>query len=149
MPNGVGGGIHLGDAVLRILGDMGPLNKSLGDLEGKMASTGQGLANMGQTMTKAITLPIVAGLGAAVYKASDFDAAMRNLNSVAQLSEDQFADLRERVIDFSTGVTAGAGEIAGAMTDVAAAGYDAEDSFTIIQAAMLGAEAGMAEVLLE
>jgi tape measure domain-containing protein len=63
----------LGDLVVRIGADTRDLNKQLGDVRRNMRSMTSNLTSLGQSMTKAITLPL-AGLGAmAVKSAADLE----------------------------------------------------------------------------
>jgi tape measure domain-containing protein len=63
----------LGDLVVRIGADTRDLNKQLGRVQRNMRSMTSNLTSLGQTMTKAITLPL-AGLGAmAVKSAADLE----------------------------------------------------------------------------
>ena len=63
----------LGDLVVRIGADTRDLNKQLGRVQRNMRSMTSNLTSLGQSMTKAITLPL-AGLGAmAVKSAADLE----------------------------------------------------------------------------
>ncbi|MBU0846584.1 phage tail tape measure protein, partial [Patescibacteria group bacterium] len=145
MTLGLGGNaLHLGDAVIRILGDASEFNQQLSGIQATMAGTFQGITKLGGTITKTVTLPIV-GIGvASVATASNFDQAMRNVNSIAQLSEEQFASFKEEIIDFSFTTRATATDLANAFYDVVSAGLSAAEGMMVVKAASRAAGAGLA-----
>ena len=125
--------------------------KLVDEVSGKLKGIGGGLSglagsmtNAGKKMTAGLTLPIV-GLGIASIKmAADFDASMRNVNSIAQLSEDQFVDLKDRVIDFSLTTRASSSDVASALYKVVSAGFAGAEAFEVMSQASKAAGAGLA-----
>lgn len=67
----------------------------------KVQSAGQTMTKVGNTMTTAVTLPIVAGLGAAVNSAIDFETSWTGVTKTVDGSEDQMANIKQGLIDLS------------------------------------------------
>jgi len=87
-----------------------------------------------------------AGLGvASVSMAADFDAAMRNVNAIIQLPEQEFANLRDQVLDFSLTTRASSTDVANALYNVVSAGFQADEAFAVMTASSRAAGAGLAD----
>jgi TP901 family phage tail tape measure protein len=97
----------------------------------KFAATSAGIASVGIAITKAATATI------------DFDKAMRNVNSIAQLSEKQLASLDKQVLKLA-GKTAQAPEtLANGLYDLVSSGFDAKESMEILASSAKAATAGL------
>lgn len=119
-----------------IRNEVGVLSESMG-----------GLAGLGRTLTYTVTAPVVAFGTMAVQQASEFDAAMRNINSIVGMSEDDLASLTAQVMDFGKETRGGATSSAEALYAVFSAGIlDTADAFAIMQIASKTAEAGLADL---
>lgn len=100
----------------------------------------------GRAFTLAFTLPVVGAGLAAVKLGSDFDAVMRNVNSIAELSESQIASLSKRTLEFGSSVRSGPIAAAQALYEVFSAGQTIpEKAFEIMTVAVATAEAGLAD----
>lgn len=75
----------------------------------------------------------------------DFETQMRNVNSVAQLSEQEFKQLNEAVLDLALDprVKDGPAELAKGLYEVVSAGYSTADGLKIMEQAAFAATAGM------
>lgn len=114
---------------------------------GILSETMSGIAGLGRTLTYTFTTPVVALGGFAVQAASDFEAAMRNVNSIAQLSEDQFQDLSAAVLDFGSTTRSGVVESANALYTTFSAGItDTAAAMEFMEVASRTAEAGLADI---
>ena len=84
-------------------------------------------------------------MGAGVKVAADFEEAMRNVNAIAQQSEADFAKTTKAVLNLNReiGTAQSPRTMAAAMTDIAGAGFNAQDSLLILKEAATGADAGM------
>jgi TP901 family phage tail tape measure protein len=105
-----------------------------------------GLQRVGRNATLALTVPTVALGTFAVQTASDFDASLRNINSIAQLSEQEFANLTSRVREFGLNTRGGLVETADSLYEVYSAGASGEQAFELMQHSVLTAEAGLADL---
>lgn len=114
---------------------------------GILSETMGGLGAIGRTMTFAFTAPVVTLGTYAVQAAAEFEEAMRNVNSIAHLSEDEFAALSEAVLDFGSNTRAGATEAAGALYTTFSAGItDTTVAMEFMEIASMTAEAGLADL---
>lgn len=126
---------------------MDGVRAQIAGVEGQAGSMTKAMRSLGTTMTAAVTLPLV-GMGAAVVRtASDFDAAMRNINSIAFLSETQLKALSDRTLEFGSSIRSGPQAAAEALYTVFSAGItDVDKAFMIMQVGAKTAEAGLANI---
>ena len=79
-------------------------------------------------------------MGAGVKVAADFEEQMRNVNAIAKQSERDFAKTTAAVLNLNReiGTAQSPRTMAAAMTDIAGAGFDAQDSLKILKEAAKG-----------
>lgn len=88
-----------------------------------------------------------AGLAYAAKQAINFDAEMRNTNSVLNLNEGQFRKTSAAVLDISRKYPIAAASLAQALYRIASAGFtSAADSTTVLEKSALAATAGVTDV---
>lgn len=116
-------------------------------VEANMRRAAESAKQIGTAMTRYVTLPVVAGLGAATKVAGDFDQALRNVDSIAKLSAQDFQRLRKDIIAISEDpkITAGPKELAAAMYDVVSSGFEGQEALEVMRVASIGAAAGMTD----
>lgn len=114
---------------------------------GLLSDTMGGISHLGRNMTLAITTPLLAAAGASVKLAGSFDASMRNINSIAFLSEDALAKLSQRTLEFGSSIRSGPQAASEALYTVFSAGItDVEQAFMVMQVGAKTAEAGLADL---
>lgn len=120
------------------------------DVLPNMAKFGPALAAEGSTAGSALKKFAAVGglaLGAvaigSVKMAADFEKSMRNVNSIAELSEGQFQSLSEGVLDLAGPTAQAPKTLADGLYDLVSSGFDAKDSLTILESAAYAATAGM------
>lgn len=143
------------DAVFKLTDNFSaPMSKIMGSLNeassaGKktrrnLDTIGKGLTKTGDTLTKSVTLPIVGLAVAGVKTAADFEKSMSNVRAVADASDEEFSDLTETAKLLGRTTLYTATEVADGMTEVAKAGWSAEDITVgmegILNAAMASGE---------
>lgn len=112
-----------------------------------LSETVGGIAGVARTLTYAVSAPLFALGTGAVSAASRFDEEMRNINSIAHLSEEVFASLGERVLEFGSNTRAGATGAAEALYSIYSAGLtNLEDAFSLMEVSVRTAEAGLADL---
>lgn len=133
--------------------DVTQFRKSMRDIRndlGVLAHEGAGFKEtfrkLGETLTYAVSTPLAIAGAAAISAASDFDAAMRNINSVAFLSEDAFNGLSEEVFEFGKTTRDGATAAAQALNTIYQAGMEGALALDVMKTATFTAEAGLANV---
>jgi TP901 family phage tail tape measure protein len=86
---------------------------------------------------------LAAGLTYAITKAVAFDKAMRNVNSLSKLNEQQFAAMEKQVISMSTQLPQSATTLAEGLYDIASSGFQGADGIKVLDAAARSASAGL------
>lgn len=130
--------------------DVTQFRKAMRDVRndvGILSETIGGLGKLGRTMTFAISAPLATLGSFAVQSASEFDGAMRNINSIVGLTEEQFKDLSASVVDFGKTTRGGVVESANSLYTVFSAGItDTAQAMDIMSVATMTAEAGLADM---
>ena len=121
----------------------------------KLANADKTINTFGQKLTLASTKLITAGgimagavaaVGVASIKmAKDFDTSMRNVNSIAKLSETEFKNLSGEVLDLSRKVPQSAKVLADGLYDIASSGFAGADGMKVLEASAKAASAGMTD----
>ena len=97
---------------------------------------GDNISDVGMTLTKGVTTPIM-GLGAAAVKtASDFDTAMSQVAAVSGATGDEFEALRDKAREMGSKTKFSASEAAAAMNYMAMAGWKTSDMLSGIEGIM-------------
>lgn len=115
---------------------------------GKVESGNQKAASSAKLMGAAFLAAgaaVALGLGYGVAKAAEFDKSMRNVNSLLQLTDKQFAALEGRVISLSTKLPQSANTLAEGLYDIAGSGFAGADGLTVLEASAAAASAGMTD----
>jgi TP901 family phage tail tape measure protein len=105
---------------------------------------------LGQQVGTAVTAAGTAmafGLGLAYKAAADFDQAMRNVNSIANLSEQQFAKLTQSVrgIAADSKIVDAPATLAAGLYDIYSSGLQGKIALEALEIASKGAAAGMTD----
>lgn len=106
-----------------------------------------GLGRLGRNMTLAVTAPILA-MGTSAVKASmEFDAAMRNINSITGMAENQFQAFRAEVLDYAKTTRDGVVPATQALYEIFSAGVtDQAKALEMWKVSTQVAEAGLADL---
>jgi TP901 family phage tail tape measure protein len=122
---------------------MGEVRNEVSSLSGAIG----GLQTIGRNLTFAFTAPLALLGTAAISAASDFDASMRNINAIANLTSGELEDLSRRAVEFGAATRSGAQAAGDALYTVFSAGLtDVEDAFSAMEVAVYTAEAGLADL---
>lgn len=114
---------------------------------GVLSDTVGGMGEMGRILTFGVTVPLVSMGAVALKTASEFDAAMRNTNSILNLSEQQFSALSDQVLKFGANTRGGAIGTAEAFYEIVSAGVtDTARAMAIMEVSTKVAEAGLADL---
>lgn len=100
-------------------------------LGGKISGVGDKLQSVGKSLTKNVTLPLVAVGTAGMKVATDFEKSMSEVSAitgeVAGQAGSKFDALRQQAIQLGASTAFSAGEVANAMTEMAKAGWTSQD----------------------
>lgn len=110
------------------------------------ASTRRQISSMrsiGRGLTTWVTAPLAATAIASGAFAIDFDRAMRNVNSIAQLPEPQLRKLEHDVLGLAGPVAQSPKTLAEGLYDLVSSGFDAHESMIVLRSSALAASAGL------
>ncbi len=143
--NGVGAAAEGAAAKTNVLtAAMGRVSKEADALaigQGKIASVGMSIAAVAAKGTVAL-----AGLSLGSAKlAADFDQSMRNVDSIAKLTDKQFQQLSKSVLGLvhDPAIKQSAGNLAEGLYDIYSSGASGKAALEDLRAAAIGASAGM------
>lgn len=121
--------------------------RGLATLEAQAARTRAGMEALGRVGTGMLVAggAMAAGLAVSTKAAMAFDESMRNVNSIAQLSEKQFQTLRMSVLGFTSDphIRQGPNDLAKGLYEVYSSGFTGAKAMDILKVSALGASAGL------
>lgn len=134
---------------------MGKAHASMDLVEGKsrkagaeMDRAGKAAAFMGKASASAAAgglLAVGLGLVKSAQAAIDFEKSMRNVNSIAGLSEGKFRDLSKSVLELSGKTAQAPKTLAEGLYQLVSSGFDAKDSLVILKSSAKAATAGLTD----
>jgi len=140
----------LGALTIKIVGDLSQFNKDISSVQRQLNTQTKGLSTVaksmttiGDTLTKSISLPLIAVGAASVKAAMDFETSMRNVNSISNLSEAELAKLSKQVIDISKTLPQSAKTLAEGLYDISSSGFAGAEGLEVLEASAKAASAGM------
>lgn len=90
---------------------------------GQVKDVGTKIADVGQGLTQKVTVPIVAGFGAAIKTTADFDAQMSKVQAIAGASADEMTQLEAKAREMGATTKFSATESGQALEYMAMAGW--------------------------
>lgn len=90
-------------------------------------------------------LAFAKGISTSISKATEFDAAMRNVNSIAKVSERQFDALGKKVLAMAGRTGQAPKVLAEALYDLVSSGFDANEALLVLEASANAATAGLTD----
>ena len=108
----------------------------IGQTSETLEKVGGKIADVGETLTTHVTVPILAAGTAAVKTASDFDTAMSKVAAVSGATGDELQDLRDKAREMGSKTKFSASEAAEAMNYMAMAGWKTGDILDGIEGIM-------------
>jgi len=112
-------------------------------LSGALDSAASKLTAWGMRTSLLISAPLAGIAGVVGRVAVDFDKEMRNVNATLLLSEDEFRNLRQEVLDLSLTTRASSADVARSLLMIVHAGTSAEDTMELLSVASHAAGAGL------
>ncbi|MGH9337233.1 MAG: phage tail tape measure protein, partial [Vicinamibacteria bacterium] len=95
------------------------------------------------SLARRAVLPAGLAIGAAVKTTVDFEKGMRNVNSIAQLSESQFQSLNKSVLELAGPTAQSPKVLTEGLYDLVSSGFDADESMQILEKSARAATAGL------
>lgn len=87
---------------------------------------GKSLTSVGTTLTKNVTVPLLAVGAAGLKVATDFEKGMSEVKAISGATGEQFDALKEKAIELGGSTAFSANEVAAAMTEMAKAGWSSQ-----------------------
>lgn len=131
--------------------DITQFRKAMRDIRNDLGvlseTTASKLGAIGRTATFTITTPLVAAGTAAIQYASTFENSMRNVNSMAQLNEQDYQNMSAAVLEWGSSTVFGATKASEALYTIISAGYtDMPKAMEVMQNSTKLAEATQADL---
>jgi TP901 family phage tail tape measure protein len=115
-------------------------SKTMSQLESRTQKAFDTVGQIGTGLTAA-GAGMAVGLGAAIKTAADFDTAMRKAGAIAGANVTQFGNMRAAALELGATTSKSATEVATAMTELAAKGFDANQVIAAMPGVIAAAEA--------
>ena len=145
--------INLGTIFAQIGLDTSLLRAGVSKANAQLSRADKGLGGFVKRNEKALLgfgaagATAVAAIGIASIKmAGDFDQSMRNVNTITKLTEEQFSQLKEEVIDLSKEVPLTTQQLSEGLFNVASAGVEATQQMNFLTVSSKAAVAGQADL---
>lgn len=120
-------------------------NATLMKFAGNAELVGKSVSKLGSRMTMLATLPILAGGALSTKAFSGFEQSMRDVNTIAKQTEEEFKKTSQTVLQFSKNLgVRDPNEMAKALYNINSASFKAAEGLTVLDAAMRAGRAGLA-----
>ena len=120
----------------RARADMRTFSDENATFNDKLAATGSIMKNVGSTMTKWVTLPLVGVGTAAIKTAANFESGMSAVAAISGATGTQLDQLTDKALEMGAKTKFSASEAASAMEYMAMAGWKTEDMLNGIEGIM-------------
>lgn len=124
---------------------IGITRKDLRSFSAETVAINKGLAQLSGAMIGAGTA-IVAGLGLALREFAEFEKNLINVGAVSGVTGQQLEQLGDRILDLGVATATAPSELASALYEIAQAGFDVEESMTILTVSSRAAVAALTDV---
>ena len=143
--------VRVGADISDLAREMGRAKQEVSDFGTRMNNFGKGLRDTAGGIAMsfgAIATGIALPLKQAVQTSVDFDTAMRRAATIAGATSEEFDALRQTALDLGASTTKSAQEVAVAMTEMAAKGYDVNQIIAAMPGIIAAAEASGEDLAL-
>jgi TP901 family phage tail tape measure protein len=130
---------------IRIAASSTEFEKTLKGAEAQFNKTGAKLQSVGTNLTKAFTLPLVAGATAAIKFSADFETAMTKTITLAGESKASMEGMRSAVLDMAKETGVGPVALANALVAIESNGLTGSAALEVLKSSAQGSAIGMGE----
>ena len=127
-------------------GSMKRATNSAKELGRKMQGIGRSTMGVGRSMSAGMTLPLVAGFGAAIKTGADFEQQMARVGAIAESSKGELKAMSDQAVDLGAKTSKSAGEVAQGMEELAALGFSAKEIMKAMPSVISASEASGADM---
>jgi TP901 family phage tail tape measure protein len=146
----------VGRAVVELVGNSAKLNSAFASaqaqgrafvsgIDKRLQSIGTSMSRVGQTLTRGLTIPIVAAGAAATAMALSYEDAFTKISAVSNASAEDIAKWHEQIKGLAVATARDPRELAEALYFLASAGLKVNQVFPALKAAAQGAAVGLGE----
>jgi TP901 family phage tail tape measure protein len=121
------------------------MGKALTSFGNDAMKVGKSMTKVGDSMTRNVTVPILAAGAATGKLALDFDTTMNQIVGLAKVPRDQIAGVRDEILKMAGDVGRSPQELAEAFYFVASAGFSADEAMKVLDISAKAAASGMGE----
>lgn len=121
------------------------LNAGLNKAQSKLASFGGKLKAVGSQLQTRLALPLIAGGGAAIKMAADFDKSMTKIKTLVGVAGAEVDAMASSVTKFANQAGVSSGEAADALFFITSAGLRGADAMAVLEASTKAAAIGLGE----
>ena len=130
--------------VIPIVADVRGLTKGIGNTEQQLNRLGRNVGKAGATLTRNVTLPIVAAGAAAIAFAADFNKGMANVATLIPGNTARVNELKQDIMDLGPATGKTLSDLTDGLYQVISAFGDTADSTKILEINARAATAGLA-----
>jgi TP901 family phage tail tape measure protein len=130
---------------IEITGNAQGLTNAISTAEGKLKAFGSKLQSVGGSLTRSLTLPLVAIGGAATKMAFDFDKSMTMIKSLVGIAGDEVDAMGETAKQMALDTGKSATEAADALFFITSAGLRGDEAMQTLEASLKAAAVGLGE----
>lgn len=117
--------------------------KEVGDSGVNLDRLGGKMQDVGTTLSKSVTLPLIAVGGVAVKMAADYDSAFARMEGLAGVQAGEVDGLKKSVLDLAGETAQAPQKLADALYEASSAGLDTAGAMDAVAVAAKGAAVGM------
>lgn len=134
--------IRAGVAYVDILPNFTKFNAAM---QKNLSTTSRKMALIGATVTRYVTLPIIAAGAAAVKTSVSFEASMAKIEGLAGVAAGEVDKMREAVLKLAPTVGKGPQELADALYFITSSGFKSSEALYVLEASAKAATAGLGD----
>jgi|GEM_PF-3431638 len=127
-------------------GGLANTNRQIGGLAGNLQKTGRAMKAVGTSMSRYVTVPILAAGGAIIKLGLDFDKSMRRVKALSGATGEQFEQLRQQAKDLGATTVFTANQAAEAQGFLAMAGFKTNEILGAMPGTLAMAAAGQVDL---
>ena len=132
----------LSEVMVRLSLDMRDFSQKINEVSNKTKNIGKGFQSTGQTMSKALTVPMTL-IGAGVIKmGSEFEATMSKVKAMTGANTGEMGKLQQKAMDLGATTKYSASEVAQGMSFLGQAGFKTNDILASMEGMLNLASAG-------
>lgn len=130
---------------VKVGADLTSFEKNMSRMGRTLQKKGQQISNLGSTLSRTLTLPILAAGVASAKMASDYEESLAKVGTIADNTKISMEEISDRILDLSDKTGFAATELNEALYQAISAGVDTADAIGLIEVAAKSAKAGFTD----